>query len=254
MVTKSDLDEREVSQNGSPAKEFGDEAAATDDYAKRFSGPAGAYFLQVQADYLKELCAPWPDGTVLDVGGGHGQVAEALLPSGRQVTVASSLGLGETQAARFGSVGNMFFKTCDLGALPFDDRSFDVVVSIRMLAHVDDWPGYLAELARVARHAVIVDFAEKRSVNAISGSLFGLKKAIEKNTRSFHMHRRAEITETLAKCGFEDPTACPQFVLPMALHRGVGKGSWSRAAESGMGALGLKRFGSPVLLRMTRSA
>lgn len=232
--------------------EFGDEAAATEDYARRFAGSVGAYFLDVQATVLREMVAPWPNGSVLDVGGGHGQVAEALVGSGRPLTVASSLGAEHTRVVGRVAAGEVAFARCDLGALPFENQAFDVVIAIRMLAHVADWPAFLAELARVARHAVIVDFAERRSVNAASAAFFGLKKAVEKNTRPFHLHRRAEIVDTLGACGFTAPFTRPQFVLPMALHRALGKASWSRAAENGLSGAGLRRFGSPVLLRMTR--
>ena len=63
---------------------------ASDDYARRFSGEVGAYFLDVQARTTLSLLEPWPGARVLDVGGGHGQVAIPLAENGFDVTVTGS--------------------------------------------------------------------------------------------------------------------------------------------------------------------
>ena len=49
-----------------------DVETASDDYARRFSGPVGEWFLDVQERACLDLLRPWRGGTVLDVGGGHG--------------------------------------------------------------------------------------------------------------------------------------------------------------------------------------
>lgn len=190
---------------------------------------------------------------MLDVGGGHGQVARMMLNSSRDVTVASSLELQETQIATLPHAPNLTFQRHDLTRLPYADQSFDVVVSIRMLAHVADIPAYLTELARLARHAVIVDFARTGRLTRLSNRLFALKKAIEKDTRPFQTQTSAEIIDTLGQHGFGSPELRPQFALPMALHRAVRSAPLSKGSEAALAALGLRRFGSPVLLRMTRN-
>src|SRR5262245_53053861 len=52
------------------AREEADVATSSADYARRFAGGVGAWFLEVQAKATVELLAPWPGASVLDVGGG----------------------------------------------------------------------------------------------------------------------------------------------------------------------------------------
>jgi hypothetical protein len=149
--------------------------------------------------------------------------------------------------------GRARFVTGNLLQTPFDDDAFDVVLSYRLLPHVAPWTKLIAELCRVARLAVIVDYPTRRSVNAVSGAFFGVKKGIEKNTRPFIVFRDREIEEAFAACGFRVTARRPQFLLPMALHRGLSLAPVSRVLEAGLGTLGLTRgFGSPVILRLER--
>jgi len=60
-------------------------------------------------------------------------------------------------------------------ALPYPDRAFDVVLSYRLLAHVSQRQPFLAELCRVAKTAVVVDYPAVKSVNDIAPQLFQLK-------------------------------------------------------------------------------
>src|SRR6185503_17765426 len=72
------------------APEDADVVTSSDAYARRFAGPVGAWFLDVQARITLELVRPWPRASVLDVGGGHGQLLGPLLDAGHDVTVYGS--------------------------------------------------------------------------------------------------------------------------------------------------------------------
>jgi len=71
-------------------REDADVETSSDAYARRFAGPLGEYFLEVQSRLTLDLLAPWPGARVLDVGGGHGQTIGALVESGFDVTVLGS--------------------------------------------------------------------------------------------------------------------------------------------------------------------
>jgi hypothetical protein len=71
-------------------RECPDVVTSSEDYARRFSGRAGEYFLQVQDRAVQQALAHKPGRTVLDVGGGHGQVASGLASAGYEVTVLGS--------------------------------------------------------------------------------------------------------------------------------------------------------------------
>jgi SAM-dependent methyltransferase len=234
--------------------EDADRETASADYARRFAGGVGEWFLDVQARTVLDLLSPWPRARVLDVGGGHGQLTRALLDGGHRVTVYGSgptaLSAGVADEARRGRLG---FVAGDLLRAPFPDGRFDAVLSFRLLPHLTHVRELIAELARLARAAVIVDYPTRRSVNAVSGALFGLKKGVEGNTRPFTVFRDAEIAEAFAASGFRPTARRPQFFFPMAVHRAVGVAPLARGLEGAARAVGLTRaLGSPVVLRLER--
>jgi SAM-dependent methyltransferase len=237
------------------APEDADVETSSAGYARRFEGSVGRYFLDVQARATLDLLAPWPRATVLDVGGGHGQVTGPLVHGGHAVTVYGSPGSSEERVRAFTRDGRVRFTTGDLLKAPFPDRAFDVVLSYRLLPHVRRWPELVAELSRLAARAVVVDYPTARSVNAAAEAFFGLKKGVEGNTRPFTVFRDAEIEAAFAASGFRVTGRRPQFLFPMALHRGLRSAALARVLEGAAGAIGATRtWGSPVILRLERAA
>jgi SAM-dependent methyltransferase len=207
----------------------------------------------VQAAITLELLGRWPWGTVLEVGGGHGQLAGPLSAAGYELTVHGSTPAYADSIRDLLAQGRVRFQAAPLGHLPWPDRSFDAVVAVRLLPHVDDWRGLVAELCRVARHAVVVDYPTRRSVNAVSSALFPMKKGIEGNTRPFRVFSEREVDEAFAACSFATTARRPEFTFPMALHRAVARPPLSRAAEGVARKLGVTSLlGSPVIRRAER--
>ncbi len=145
------------------------------------------------------------------------------------------------------------FVTGPLNRLPATDRSFDLVIAVRLLPHVNDWPALLREMCRVARRSIVVDYPSKGGLNALTPLLFGLKKSLEGNTRRYTSFARRELESELSGSGFRARTEQRQFFLPMVVHR-VGKAALPlRAAEQIFRQTGLTRVaGSPVILRADR--
>jgi len=222
-------------------------------YARRFAGPVGRWFLDVQARTMLELLAPRPGTSVLDVGGGHAQLTGPLVEAGCDVTVYASAESAGERVQEWVRAGRVQFRWGSLLRAPWPDASFDAALAFRLLPHVERWRELLAELCRLARRVVIVDYPTSRSVNAVSGALFGVKKGIEGDTRPFRVFRDAEIEDTLAAASFRTTDRRPQFLLPMALHRGLRLAPLSRAFEAAARAAGMTRaWGSPVILRAER--
>ena len=229
-----------------------DVETASDDYARRFSGSVGAWFLDVQEQSCLELVRPWRGGTVLDVGGGHAQVAVPLAREGYAVTVLGSRPACRERLDRMARRAGVevAFERGDIERLPYGDGSFDLVVSFRLLPHVRRWRRLVAELCRVARHAVVVDYAPLVSGNLLTPLLFSLKKGIEKNTRRYLMFLEGEVREAFRAAGFHVTGRFDEFFVPMVVHRAVGRPAWSALVEGVSRRLGLTRlFGSPVILR-----
>ncbi len=235
--------------------ETADIETSSDAYAARFHGSVGELFLGVQTRHVLDLIEPWPASAVLDVGGGHGQLAVPLVSKGFKVTIAGSSAVCETRLARYLAPGSYTFRVCDLLELPFPARSFDVVLAFRLLPHVARWQQLVAEMCRVARHAVIADYPDIRSVNVIGDRLLHVKKAVEEgNVRPYTCFSKDEILGAFAANGFRSPTFRPQFTVPMAVHRMLRSAGLSRVMEAAAQGVGLtRRVGSPVIVRLLRS-
>jgi ubiquinone/menaquinone biosynthesis C-methylase UbiE len=224
------------------------------DYARRFQGAAGRYLLRTQARCIARALAGVPPGSVLDVGGGHGQLLEPLRALGWQVTVHGTTSECEANLRARHPLGCPFLQG-PLHPLPATDRSFDLVIAVRLLSHVSNWPQLISEMCRVSKRAVIFDYPSKGGLNGLTPLLFGLKKSLEGNTRTYRSFSREELRRVLLSQGFRIEREVKQFFLPMVLHR-VGQAAFPlRAAERLSRLVGITGLaGSPVILRAERIA
>ena len=237
--------------NTAPFPETADIETSTDAYAGRFAGSHGQWMLDVQERLTLDLLPTRPGvATVLDVGGGHGQLAHPLAREGYEVTVVGS---DPSCAHRIQSLiddGRCRFVVGNVIDLPFADRSFDAVICFRLLTHCERWPTLVAELCRVARHAVIVDYPTSQSLNAIAPLFFGAKKKFETNTRTWTLFRHRQVRDAFADHGWELTGRRGQFFLPMVVHRMLKSRPLSAGMEGITRALGLNRLGgTPVIAR-----
>jgi ubiquinone/menaquinone biosynthesis C-methylase UbiE len=244
-----------ASQNKGLAEDA-DIETSSDDYARRFSGGVGRWFLETQSRLTLKLLRELPVGaSILDVGGGHAQIAPSLIEAGYDVTVVGSDPICAARLEPWTAGGRCRFEVADLRSFPYPDRSFDAVVCLRLLPHSVSWNGLIGELCRVARRSVVLDYPSVRSANILSARLFELKRGIELNTREFMLFTPSEINKAFTDRGFIVRKEQPQFLLPMVLHRWAGLAALSKLAEGPGRALGLTRwFGSPIIVRADRRA
>jgi len=236
-----------------PSSEDADVETSSNDYARRFGGEVGSFFLEVQTTITRELLLPWPKARVLDVGGGHGQITGPLVRDGHAVTVYGSREVCGERVKEWVLQGQASFRSGDLLKLPWPDETFDVVLSYRLLPHVLQWSALLGELCRVTRSGLLVDYPARRSANAMAGWTFGWKKRVEGNTRRFKVFSDSEIRAPILARGFRVTARRAEFLFPMALHRLLGSAAVSRNLEQLSAASGLTHvFGSPVILRAER--
>jgi SAM-dependent methyltransferase len=236
--------------------ENADISTSSEDYGRRFTGAVGRWFLETQSRATLSLLGALPAGaSMLDVGGGHGQIAPALVEAGYDVTVVGSDPTCGARLQPWLSSGRCRFEVADLHALPYPDQSFDGVLCFRLLPHSVSWTKLIGELCRVARRSVILDYPSARSVNIISSPLFEVKRGIELNTRPFMIFSPRDVRSAFTNRGFTVTAERPQFLLPMVLHRWVNHAWLSKAAELPGRKLGLTRWlGSPVIVRADRRA
>src|SRR3954467_15007095 len=132
-------------------REDADIGTSSEDYARRFTGSVGRWFVETQTRITLGLLRALPMGaSVLDVGGGHAQITPPLIESGYEVTVAGSDPSCSARLQPWLSGRRCKFEVADLRSLPYPDRSFDAVVCLRLLPHSVNWTGLIGELCRVA--------------------------------------------------------------------------------------------------------
>ena len=107
-------------------------------------------------EVMTELCPIRDDTRILDVGCGLGQEARRLAglvgPVGRVVGFdRSDSMIAEARTADGADVDTLEFRVGDAHAMEFQDGTFDLVRSERVLIYVGDPPQVIAEMARVVK-------------------------------------------------------------------------------------------------------
>lgn len=227
-----------------------DIASSSNEYANRFAGVAGEYFLDVQTRAVASaIYAEKAYTTVLEVGGGHCQLTKFFLDQDLKVTIQASTEQSLQRAKELGFERKVHFSVSPLTPLAFADNSFDLVSGIRLMAHVPDWKLFLKEMLRVSKRGIVFDFANINTLNILTPLLFKIKKKIESNTRPYACQSMSEVDSYLRSLGCKDLVTVPQFVCPMGIHRLLKSKLASENIEASFHALGLNnKFGSPVIV------
>jgi ubiquinone/menaquinone biosynthesis C-methylase UbiE len=216
----------------------------------RFGGPIGELLAESQAAVLRDFAGGRLDGrTAIDVGTGTARAALLLAEAGADVTAldASSemLRVARARAASRGAA--IRFEVGDAHHLGHANRSFDIAVSLRVLMHTPNWTQCIAELCRVARHRVIVDFPSLGSVAALQAAARRIATVSGMRVEAYRVFTEAQVRRELERHGFHVARTHRQFVLPIALHTRLGSRRLTERVEGGLAAIGLLALaGSPV--------
>ena len=230
---------------------YADRNVAESFEALRFGGPIGRYLLETQDRLLRAALAPLPGRRVLDVGTGTGRAGISLAQAGASVVgVDASSEMLAVARLRARTAGvHVELLPGDAHALPLADGSVDAAVSLRVLMHTPDWDRCLAELCRVSRWRVVVDFPSLASAAAFESGARRIAHAFGRRTEPYRVLRAHAVVQALRRHGFSVVDVHRQFVLPIALHKSIGSLAVTRAAEGGLAAMGLLRLlGSPVTI------
>lgn len=127
---------------------------------------------------------PWPEhGDVLEVGCGTGLLWPHVTVPLRLTLTDLSPGMVAEATERVAARDNIILvraEAADIGTLPFDDASFDLVIANHMLYHVPDLAQAVRELRRVLRpggvlSAATVGHEHLRELFEIEESIFGAR-------------------------------------------------------------------------------
>ncbi len=143
-------------------------------------------------------------GDVLEVGAGTGNNFEHY-PQGVLVTALEPDPFMLKRASdKLSTLGrsNIFLQDGPAERLPFDDASFDVVVSTLVLCTVNDVPASLAEIRRVLRPGGKVRFIEHVRADGITGGVQTIIRPIW-GWFGAGCHPNRQTAEALRAAGFE---------------------------------------------------
>ena len=117
---------------------------------------------QLQTDLVSPQCV---DRDVLEVGCGTGMILKEIQPIARRaIGIDISSGMLSQAESR-----GLEVLEASATALPFEDSSFDVVYSFKVLAHVENIELALQEIARVLRPGgiAVLEFYNPRSIRGM---------------------------------------------------------------------------------------
>ena len=142
-----------------------------------------------------ELC---PNAKVLDVGCGTGALLKKL--SFKSDISGFGTDIEENMIAQAKKQNtNMFFMLAPCDKLPFDDNSFDVIITCMAYHHFDNKEGFAAEAARVLSSNGVLYIADPRFPWIVRKILNGLLRLI-RIAGAFYKPR--EIETQFEKYGF----------------------------------------------------
>jgi SAM-dependent methyltransferase len=236
---------------------YADPAMAEAFEALRFSGPIGRLLAETQERVIASFLSPVAGREILDVGTGTGRAAIALAVRGAVVTAvdasAEMLAVAERRARDAGA--RLTFARGDAHALGFPPQCFDAAICLRVLMHTPDWRRSLGELCRVARHRVVFDYPALASAAALQAATRRVAYTLGARVEAYRVFSDRSVRVVLAANGFRPVDCHRQFVLPIALHKGLGSAAATTRIEGALAATGLTRlFGSPVTVVAERCA
>jgi ubiquinone/menaquinone biosynthesis C-methylase UbiE len=204
-----------------------------------------------QADALRAFLGDIRGLRVLDVGTGTGRAALLLAREGATLVGVDAseemLAVARRRAADEGVT--VSFTRGDAHALDIPDRSFDAAVSLRVLMHAPDWRRCLAELCRVSRRLIVIDYPSSHSLAWLESVARRAGQAVGVRTEAYRVFSDRQIRDALTAAGFRVKAVHRQFVLPIALHKRLGSRHATESVERALERAGLlERFGSPVTL------
>ena len=174
-------------------------AVTPEQYDAWYYTPRGRWIGDVEWALLRSALELRPGDSLLDVGCGTGHFTRRAAAEGARV-VGLDVDERELEFARRHSSQTVRFQRGDATCLPFEDRSFDKVMSVTALCFVPQWQKAIAEIVRVSRRRFTLGLLNRNS-------LLWLQKGRGSGSgayRGAHWHSVAEIAPELRSLAVMD--------------------------------------------------
>jgi 2-polyprenyl-3-methyl-5-hydroxy-6-metoxy-1,4-benzoquinol methylase len=204
MTPKIIEDTRGMSPAASSAVSKCDQVRSVFENTPRYLSTRGVD-VRVRMQIVKELAAAIRWHQLLDVGCGDGSISLPLVRHDCHLTL---LDLSSSMAARTrsnvpeGFADNVDIQNENFMSATFDEQSFDLIVSVGVLAHVDSPDAFIAKLARLLRPggSLIIEFTDCRHAVGVIGRFFGrLKEVVAPAKYATNRLSFSEVTPLFAK-------------------------------------------------------
>ena len=198
------------------------------------------------------------DRDVLEVGCGTGLILYRIADLARR---AAGVDLSPGMLTKARERG-LEVQEADASELPFEDATFDVVCSFKVLAHVEAIAKTLREMARVTRPGgkIVAEFYNRHSLRTLVKRLKpGTKIGKNGGTTDDDVYTRydtlGELKQILPPTLTLDRVSGIRIASPLALpfDLPVFGRAWA-GIERGLALTPLKRFGGFLVLHLTRTA
>ncbi|MGB1700214.1 MAG: class I SAM-dependent methyltransferase [Nannocystaceae bacterium] len=146
-----------------------------DEFATGYDDGRDVGYHKLIDDQAAELVRRVGEGKrVLEVGCGTGLVLGRIA---KFASEAKGIDLSPGMLAH-AKARNLDVQEADCTKLPFEDASFDVACSFKVLAHVPDFDAAMAEMVRVVRPGghLVVDIYNRTSIRYLIKRMFGPRK------------------------------------------------------------------------------
>jgi 2-polyprenyl-3-methyl-5-hydroxy-6-metoxy-1,4-benzoquinol methylase len=147
------------------------------------------------ADWLYQLVQPHLGATVLEIGAGHGELTERLRRNAHVTATDLSKRCVDELAVRFEGCDNVDVLHADVAALGTGGLSFDSVVLINVLEHIDDDINALADLRALLKPG--------GHICVFVPAFEGLYSEFDQSIGHRRRYRRSQLVSTFDEAGLE---------------------------------------------------
>jgi len=186
----------------------------------RYGGPFGQYLENLEVGTYLSMMNPKSE-VILDLGAGTGKLSIPLILKSKKVlTVDSSVHMLRVARLKSHKLNiEIITVISDAHCLSFKDRTFDCVVSSRLLMHLIDWKKGIKEICRVSRKELVIDFPSNFSFASLDILFKRIKRIFLPETQVYNNFSIGDITEEIKKNGFQVVQTRKEFFMPLTLHR-----------------------------------